>query len=64
MDVTVPVMTSTSDYALLRKLFGNPAVRLRYYFGGSVALRHWITPVLPLSEVSLMKFCRRISTAQ
>lgn len=39
------------DLTLLRLLFGNPAIRLRNYFGGPVALRHWIAPVLPLSEV-------------
>jgi len=27
MDVTVPIMTRTPGFALLRKLFGNPAVR-------------------------------------
>ncbi len=31
---------------IIRPLFGNPAVR----YSGPVALRRWITPVLPFTE--------------
>lgn len=64
MDVIVPNMARTSGFACLRKLFGNPAIRGRPLGErhGPVALRHWITPVLPLSESASMRFYRRLST--